>query len=105
MTSNSSREKISELIREKKYDLAIANYMRQQPIFNGERVVDDAVRSKTLRSILNQTAVFLGVDCEKCGVELVDPTGGVLTKKNKRHARCGRCGYACLVSRHIYRII
>jgi hypothetical protein len=97
--------KIDDLLRERRYDVEIKRFLQRQPEFVTKGVLDDVIRQKTFKSIINKTALFIGVDCGNCGVELVDPTGGILTKNNQRHARCGRCGYTCLVGRHVYRII
>ena len=105
MTSSKRDRKIAEIIRECKYDIEIDKYMSLKPALNMEGILDEDTRLKTLHSILNKTALFLGVDCDNCGIELVDPTGGVLTKKNQCYARCGRCGYSGLINRHVYRIV
>lgn len=92
---------MNKTFRNSKYDLEISRYMSRQPDF--AKIIDDQIMQKTFQSILNKTALFLGIKCDNCNSELVDPVG-ILTKDKKRNARCGKCGYSCFVSRHKYRI-
>ena len=79
---------------DKNYRILMENYLKK--INSNNKIIDEKIRSSTLKSVLNTTATFLCIDCENCGVGLVDPVGITIIQNHKpmKHARCGNCGYS-----------
>lgn len=59
-------------------------------------MIDQGIRNKTIKSIINHTAIFLNTMCQNCEVKLVDPIGLKIIQNDKpmRHSKCGNCGYS-----------
>lgn len=105
MTSSNCSHIISEIVRERRYDSEIEKYVQKPPKNKDYAILDEEIRKKTFLAMINKMAIFVGVDCSNCGMELVDPSGGILANKKMRHARCGRCGYTSFVSKYRYRAV
>ena len=75
----------------KTYELQQLKYLKS--LQKNPKVLNEDIKSKTLKSIINWTAKFLFIKCPHCFTQLVDPIG-FKSKDEKNHSRCGNCGYA-----------
>lgn len=82
-----------------KYEINMVRYMKtleKEP----KNIINHDIRKKTIKSVINHTAIFLNTVCKNCQVNLVDPIGIKIIQNDKlmRYAKCGNCGYSGYVS-------
>ena len=76
------------------YEINMLKYMKT--LENEPNIINQSIRNKTIKSVINNTAIFLNEICKNCQVKLVDPIGIKIVQNDKymRHAKCGNCGYS-----------